>query len=667
MNEERLLRLLEKLSRYLSNYRQRAGQQQMAVATGAAIETGKSLVVEGGTGVGKSMAYLLPALMAVSEKGARSLIATSHKPLQDQISKKDVPVVAQLLKEEGKRPIKWVTLKGLSNYFCWHSADEEQGKIAVDPIAAKVIRYAAAASRSEFNGDFEELPFDVPPDTRALLSATSEDCLSKKCPQFSRCYAFKMREEAEEADVVITNHSLLTLDIQSEGMIIPGQYAFYVIDEGHNFEDNATKANGLTVTLGACRRFLNSDAVKTATKIATARIETARTNYERLQQAIIQLWSLPAEQNRFKSSGGNEDENKRLLKTEMPSGLTLADDIKGLAALIRAVPPKTDEEGARLQRMAKQGLSLAERLEKICAIGDPNLVYYAERLSYNPVEPRRRSDAAAYAINAMPIDVSGYLEKWFNENTVIVTSATLSDGQNFDFFKKRVGLHNADTLIVPSPFDYAGRVRLFFPRTENNGANGGKTYATLTEQIAQLINTVPDGRILALFTSYAALDYVWRRLNDHEEFRLNPQRPLFRQGESQMQRIISNFQDTSNGVIFGTRSWWQGVDLPGMRLLIIDKLPFPQLNDPIINARNQDIDTRGGSSFNEFMLPMALITFRQGAGRLMRQENDRGVIVVCDERIVRQRYGARFIKSLSANIPVLGSIKDLHPFLESFD
>lgn len=134
-----------------------------------------------------------------------------------------------------------------------------------------------------------------------------------------------------------------------------------------------------------------------------------------------------------------------------------------------------------------------------------------------------------------------------------------------------------------------------------------------------------------------------------------------------MQRIISNFQDTHNGVIFGTRSWWQGVDLPGMRLLIIDKLPFPQLNDPIINARNQDIEARGGSSFNEFMLPMAIITFRQGAGRLMRQEDDRGVIVVCDDRIVRQRYGARFIKSLPASIPVLGSIKDLHPFLESFD
>jgi ATP-dependent DNA helicase DinG len=673
VKDEQILRLLEKLADHLPDYRLRPGQQQMATATAAAISEQKSLLVEGGTGVGKSMAYLIPSMLAVSETGARVLIATSHKPLQDQIARKDLPVVAKLMRKQGYRPFKWVTLKGLSNYLCWNSAEEEQGKLVVDPVAAKVLRFAATSGK-EFNGDFEDIPFNVPPDTRSLLSATSEDCLGKRCPQFSRCYAYKVREEAEEADVVVTNHSLLTLDIQSEGAIIPGVFAFYVIDEGHNFEDNATKANGLTVTLGGCRRFLNNEFVKNATKSNSARLETARGNLERLQQSIALLWAeKQSEQGGFRAQI-SEDENKRLLKTELIAGRELAENIKELVALVRAIPPKNDEEGARAQRTVKQGLALAERLGKISAMSDLNLVYYAERTYYgqsNEGEQRRRADTpAAYILNAMPVDVSGYLEKWFDDNPVIITSATLSDGQSFEFFKRRLGIRQAETLIVPSPFDYPERVRLFLPRSSPNQTNGGAgntSLATLTDQITALLNTVPDGRVLVLFTSHMALDYVWRRVSNPDVSRLKNDRPLFRQGESQMQRIIGEFQDTLNGVIFGTRSWWQGVDLPGMRMVILDKLPFPQLNDPIVKARNEEIDGRGGSSFNEFMLPMAIITFRQGAGRLMRQEDDRGVIVVCDDRIVRQRYGQRFLKSLPPGITAVQSVQQLREFLDSFE
>jgi len=666
VNEDTVQKLLAGLGKYLPNYRQRPGQQEMALAVAKAITEQKNLVVEGGTGIGKSMAYLVPALLSVVEAGGRVLVATSHKPLQDQIAKKDIPLIAKLFRAAGYTPFNWVTLKGISNYICWHSEENERVRIAQDPVAVKVLRHAATAG-PDFSGDFEELPFNVPSETRSLLSAESEDCLGSRCPQRERCYALRVRKQAERAEVVVTNHSLLSLDIRNDGAVIPGDFSNYIIDEGHNFEDNATKANGLFVSLGACRRFINSEVVRNALKINSHKLDEARENLSRLQQSISALWSeeILAENG---TQTTNEDENKIILKNELPAGRALADNFKELLALVKQYLPRTEEDAARVQRVMKQGAALQDKLEKVSAVSDTNMVYFVERIYYFaapvqrtlPGEQRRKIEgAASYSLNALPVDVSGYLYKWFQDNTVVVTSATLSDGQSFEFFKRRVGMRQADTLIVPSPFDYPDRVRLFLPKAPTT-ANG--VYANLASQIAMLLNAARDGRVLVLFTSYAALDYVWRKLSDP---RYKSTRPMFRQGDAQMQRIIADFQNSANGVIFGTRSWWQGVDLPGMSMVIMDKLPFPQLNDPIIKARIEEIDTNGGSSFVEYMLPTAIITFRQGFGRLMRQENDRGVVVICDERVVKQRYGMRFIRGLPP-VTALQSIEEVEEFLAAY-
>ena len=668
MNTQRVSDLLASLAEFLPGYNRRPGQLEMAQAVSGAITGRTNLVVEGGTGIGKSMAYLTPAVLSVVEDGARVLIATSHKPLQDQIAKKDLPLLARLFKAKGYRGFQWVTLKGISNYLCWQSAENEGRRMTVDPVADKAIRYALTAG-PDFSGDFEDFPFNLPPESRMAISADSEDCLGSRCPHRDRCFALKVRKQAEEADLVVTNHALLSLDIKSEGAIIPGAYASYIIDEGHNFEENATRANGLQITVGAVRRFLNNEIVRRAMATSTNRLQAARDDLDKFQNELASLFAnRQSEGGRW---GDSEDDNKVLVKRELIAGKTLAESVKEVLAVVKANPPRTEEDAARAQRLTKQGASLVERLERISANADPNLVYYAERNSFGPrsAEPVIRvqgrplppSSNVAYSVYAMPIDVSGYLEKWFTENQVVVTSATLSDGLNFNFFLKRVGLHDPKTLIVPSPFDYKDRVRLFLPRP--SGVEPGSTVSQgLARQLVQLLNLTP-GRALLLFTSHIMLESVTRQLQGPLAEQLQADRPLFKQGQAQMSRLIADFQASPNGVILGTRSWWQGVDLPGMRLLVMDKLPFPQLNDPIVKARIEEIDAEGGSSFNEFMLPLAIITFRQGFGRLMRQEDDWGVVVICDERIVQKSYGRRFIKSLP-DLTVLPGVAQVKEFLE---
>ncbi len=658
--------LLDRLGEHLPDYKRRPGQLQMAEAVLSAITNHKNLVVEGGTGIGKSVAYLLPALSNVITQGARVLVATSHKPLQDQIAKKDLPLLSRFFKEQGYKPFQYVTLKGISNYLCWHSADNEQAKIVFDQLADRAVRYAQEAGPN-FSGDFEDLPFNLPPESRALLSADNEDCLGARCPHRDRCYALRVRRKAETADVVVTNHALLSLDIRSEGAIIPGKYNTYIIDEGHNFEENATKANGVQATIGAGRRFLLNEIVRRASAVNSNPLRYANEQLEHLQASVAALFNRSGDA-KFQDF---EDDNRALLKNELRAGRELAEAIKLIVQLVKDLPPKSEEDQARALRVQKQGLSLAERLEKVSSMADLNMVYYVERnFPGSPTigSPRtggqpRNTAAPAYSLYAMPINVAGYLSRWFKDNNVIVTSATLSDGQNFNFFTHRVGMQNPETLIVPSPFNYRERVALFLPRSNSVTGQGWKP---LADNILQLLKAA-DGRVLVLFTSHAAMEGVWRLLSGPSimgqiELRDLEGWPVFKQGQSQMSRIIADFQESEKAVIFGTRSWWQGVDLPGMRMVIMDKLPFPQLNDPIVKARSENIEGNGGNSFVDFMLPSAIITFRQGFGRLMRKEDDRGVVVICDERIATKNYGRRFLKSLP-DVQVLDNLQKVIEFV----
>ncbi len=648
------------MGNFLPGYKRRPGQLQMAEAVVKAIKDSGNLVVEGGTGIGKSMAYLIPALLSVINEGARVLVATSHKPLQDQIAKKDGPLVNTLLQARGLGPFSFVTLKGTSNYLCWQSAENERGKLVISDLAQKTIRYAEGEN-NKFSGDFEDFPFNLPPETRSQLSADNEDCLGNRCPHRDRCFALKIRRKAETADLVVTNHSLLSLDIRNEGAVIPGHFNTYIIDEGHNFEENATRANGLQTTLGACRRFLNNEIVRKAAVANSHRYLYAQEKLEQFQTGLNGLFA--------RVGGGKfqdlEDENKVVLKSELTVGQDLAAALKELLIILKDLIPRTEEEAARSQRAQRQGAALVERLEKICAVSDPNLVYFVERSGGTGYSTNRGGGPSmSYTLTALPVDVSGYLEKWFTENNVVVTSATLSDGQNFNFFNSRVGLQHPATLIVPSPFNFKEQVALFLPRLPQ--ALPGQGWKPLADSIEQLLRVAP-GRALVLFTSHAALEGVWRSLagpaiNGVTELRNFPGRPIFKQGESQMTRIITEFQGTEMGIIFGTRSWWQGVDLPGMRMVIMDKLPFPQLNDPVVKARSEQIEENGGNSFLEFMLPSAIITFRQGFGRLMRKEDDYGVVVACDERITLKSYGRRFLKSLP-DVVVLENLQKVEQFL----
>lgn len=667
-NQDPLDELYAALARRMDDYRPRDGQRAMSEAVAHTIERGGTLLVEAGTGVGKSLAYLLPALLAVQE-GKRVLIATSHKPLQDQLDGKELPLVFELARQLKWQKPKWVTLKGIANYLCLEAQDEESGVGAngVRPGLAfgmdKPMRQFVAWQDDggvNWDGDWESAPTFVTPEMRNRLSSSSEECLSNRCPHFAPCYALNKRRAAKQADIVITNHALLALDLRTSGHVLPGPFDLYIIDEGHLWEESVTRALGAEINHTAIERLLQGEQVR---RLDAEIRDRAAAAFSRLDDAV----------NRLLRPANDTSEGKALLKGELLAGRKLAGTLAGMAQQIRPRDAKrsafiaatdlagltdaqigaaladmfggdelyaeadddevynelSDAEAAAV-RAARRLESAALRLSFICAVERNDYVYYAEQTENG------------YLLNALPITVADKIADWWEQHTSVVTSATLSDGESFDFFAARLGIYRPRTLMVASPFDYKRRTRFLNWPVGGHDEAGAKYYDQLAERIA-LLTSYAEGRVLALFTSHRALDAVHLRLMQRLQI---GSALLMRQGEATQLQLVRRFQATDRALLLGTRSWWQGVDLPGLRLVIMDKLPFPQIGDPLVAARMAALEVEGLSSFGSYTLPSALLTFRQGLGRLMRREDDWGVVVSLDERIAAKSYGPRFVHAL---------------------
>ena len=616
------------LARAQKGFVPRRQQLHMAVRVAQALQRRESLVIEAGTGTGKTFGYLVPALLS----GARVLISTGTRTLQDQLFAKDVPQVAAAL----GLPVTIAVLKGRSNYLCVHRLEHVQMQQALDlgnrratpreddQILARVRAWAQVTD----TGDLAEVAGLA--DSHALwprITSSRDNCLGRNCPQFERCHVVRARRQALDAQVVIINHHLLLADLalKEDGFAdLLGTADAVILDEAHQLPDLAMQFFGATVGGRRVSDLLQAVRVEFPATPGSAGSSAGITvALNEVEASLGQLRSeLPA----------------RIGRTawqECPPGLTgttedLAHALKALAGELEAAH---DGEGPA---------PLAGRVEEVAAalsrIADVTTVEGARTVE---------KGARGFTLQLLPFEVAERFQSMMcaRPTAWIFTSATLSVGEDFSHFTGRLGLADVNTVRIPSPFDYGSQALLYLPRGLPDPASKQHVVA-LIDAAVPLIEASRGGAFI-LFTSHARLLDAAGRLRGLWGGNA-PRYRLYVQGEEPREQLLKRFRDDGDGVLLGTTSFWEGVDVKGdaLRLVIIEKLPFASPDDPVVKARVEHIERQGGSAFNDYQLPQAVLALRQGVGRLIRSEQDRGAVMICDPRVQAKSYGRRFIAAL---------------------
>jgi len=607
----------------------------MALAVAETLNAGGVLLAEAGTGTGKTLAYLVPAILSRQ----RVLVSTGTKNLQEQIYFKDLPVLREALGV----PFKATYMKGRANYLCRHRLDQLR---AAPAVAHDFVSMVDEWMRVTDTGDRAELR-DLPEDASLWhdVSATADTCLGNDCPQYQECYVTRMRQRAAESDVVIVNHHLLCADASvrqsSYGEVIP-ECHYAILDEAHQLEDVATQYFGIAVSnyrvddlVRDGERMLNLGTVDDADanfRRALLRVDDhAREFFGRLAMA---RQSRPSTSLR---AGGSFGEERLRISGEwfgdiiddglgLTSGLDAVEREMTRAAGSAEAGSVANEDAAALARRAAE---LRENLQFLLEASNPAFVYF--------LETRNRG----VFLRAAPIDVSSIIREQLLDRmrATVLTSATLTVEGSFDYVKRRLGAHDAADLRVASEFDFTEQAILYLPRQmpPPKSPDYGEAVA---REVRDLLRR-SEGRAFVLFTSYAML----RSVRDRVE--LDLPYPLIVQGTAPRSVLLQQFRSTPNAVLFATSSFWQGVDVIGEQLscVIIDKLPFASPGDPITAARIEAINAEGGDAFQEYQVPLAILAMLQGLGRLIRHRTDRGVLAVLDPRLRTMGYGRRFLDS----------------------
>lgn len=606
------------LSRWHPNYEFRPGQLEMAEAVESAIEDRKHLIVEAGTGTGKTLAYLVPAILS----GKRIVVSTGTKNLQEQLFYKDIP----FLQQHFDREIRVCLMKGRANFACRQKIyDAEKEPILTGMEEVNDFKIIREWERTTETGDRAEI-LQLPEDSTvwAKVDARRDTCTGQKCMQFERCFLTQMHQRAAASDILIVNHHLFFADLavkeEDFGGIIP-EYAAVIFDEAHEIEEVAGSYFGAGIS-----NFQVLDLLRDISALARRKhFDSAD-----LTSAIIQTQDLSdqffARFPRVEGRSGFSSQAAFLAQNgdAYQSLLMGMDLLESNLSLVHDAP----EELIPLVRRLR---FLRDTLKFWMESNTRELVYWIERRGKNGIY-----------LQATPIDVSKLLEeKLFGQmDTVILTSATIAVQGSFDFAQKRLGLKNNRSALVHSHFEYQKQALLYIPQHLPDPRSPGFT-AAAADEIVDLLE-YSEGRAFVLFTSYAQMKQVYERVS----FRL-PYETLL-QGTAPRTALLEQFKTTPNCVLFATSAFWQGVDVPGDQLscVIIDKLPFAAPSDPIVEARVALIREQGGNPFYDYQIPQAAIALKQGFGRLIRSRTDRGLLTLLDHRITSQRYGQIFFDSL---------------------
>jgi ATP-dependent DNA helicase DinG len=614
------------LEQRLGDYEFRPSQIRMAEAVYRALDGQDHLVVEAGTGTGKTIAYLLPALL----HGRRIIVSTGTKTLQDQIFYKDVPLLESII----GRQIRAAYLKGRNNYLCRLKLETLHSEGLFSPHELRSFQKILDWSQSTETGDRGELgSAGEDAELWAKLDARRERCLGSKCRDFDRCFLTIMRQKAMEADIVVVNHHLFFADLsirKSDTPAILPDYAAVIFDEAHEIEEVATEYFGFHVS-----NFRVGELVGDARRLS-----------EKSEVPLDDLDLIQRASDRFFGGLGLLGDGRHPIRK-----------LEGIDALIGAL-----DDGRRLlkkqQDFSGEWESLARRSGEISS----ELQVFRNGVPENYVSWIERRGRGVF-LEACPIDVSGMLRESLFDRipTCVLTSATLTVAESFQYYRERIGMKAGGELALSTEFNMRDQAMLYVPALMPDYRH--PSYLTRAVQEIQNIIRASHGRAFVLFTSYQQM------VAAHELVAAGLPFPcLIQNRNAGKSRLLDEFRQTPNAVLFGTSSFWQGVDVKGEALsaVIIDKLPFQVPSDPLVSARMSKIEREGGSAFSEYQVPAAILKLKQGLGRLIRSKTDRGVLAILDNRLSTKSYGKMFMASLP-DYRVTNQIEDLVEFMKEGD
>lgn len=614
------------LARTLASYEYRPEQLQMSNHVYQALQNEVHGVIEAGTGVGKSLAYLLPLIYHTVEEKKLAVVATHTITLQEQLFQKDIPFLQKVLPLEFKAEV----FKGRSNYLClrrWNELIQGRGNhLGLVDNLELLNRWVNETS----TGDYSEAPLTIPWELWSEIRCEKESCPEELCSYFTKCFYWNLRHRLGKAHLIITNQAMLLADARAEGRVLPACEGV-VIDEAHNLEEVATSAYSHelkradflayyrtgTQLQAVLRDIVPEYIIQDLRLILDELIKEAGQYFSQMQPFITGFTVPLTDQNR-----------PHFTQTSLPKHLKDVNDV---------LKECNFDEESEISGLVEQFAAFTERLltslDLVLLGNDTSYAYWAEMQNGEP------------CLVAAPIEVGAFLQKTLFSQTpsVILTSATLSTNQSFDYIQSQLGLSEATGLILGSPFAYDKQAILCVPQEAKH-----PNHPRYTHYVAYLILrtlALTQGGVLALFTSYSLMDEVadtiYPKLDEVGY-------TLFKQGDGPRLGLIQDFQDEPRSLLFGTNSFWEGIDLPGeaLRAVIITRLPFTSPDRPVTRARLQAIEDAGGNPFRDYSVPQAILRLKQGFGRLIRTKTDVGGVVILDERILTARYGADFLASL---------------------
>jgi ATP-dependent DNA helicase DinG len=602
-----------------TDYEYRPAQLEMAELVHDAFETHHHAIVEAGTGVGKTLAYLLPAICS----GRRVVISTATKSLQEQLYQKDIP----FLQKHFAPNLKVAVMKGRSNFLCraklHQMADQPLLKGMEEIDAFRQIRDWAKLTETGDRAELTFLPDDS--DLWTRLDARRDTCTGKKCADFNQCFLTAMQQRAKDADLIIVNHHLFFADLALKqddfGSILP-EYSAVVFDEAHEMEDVASDYFGRQISNYRFEELArDADQTLRLLHLGTPSLLRKTQRIRERSRGFFELF--PPRDGRFSFT---RNEREAFIEQHREAYDSLVTSLKSMETEFAALAAKPEE----LTRIARRSFELRQEFSFLFESNEKNFVYWYERRN------------KGVFLTATPIDISQILrERLFEQfDTVILTSATLTVGGRFDFIRQRLGIDHAKDRALPPEFDFPSQALLYLPRKMPDVRDAGFS-AAAADEIVQLLE-LSQGRAFCLFTSYSQMNDLFERVRPRVPF------PLLLQGTAPRSVLLERFKNTAAAVLFATASFWQGVDVPGEQLscVIVDRLPFAVPSDPIVAARVRALQEDGRNPFAEFQVPQAVLALKQGFGRLIRAKTDRGVLALLDTRLQRMPYGKIFLESL---------------------